>query len=219
MLGPCDGFLENHSDTSVNFCASVMDTMHQETEWGGGTMYTTLYDLNAGTIYLYFFHDYTHVVKYSLAQELKKGGYSLVIPELFPENKKGIDFVNTCNAVSNEVDLLNDGDLTGDSIRFREVTNTLLRRDKRLVGIFADKIDDLGERWLEKENYHAAILVFTINVTVSPGSRNSYDRLASACMKNKQNAQAMTDYEKSVALNPDNQHGKQQIELLKNLLK
>ena len=211
--------LENHRDTSINFCSSVMDTMHQEKDWGGGTMYTTIYDLNAGIIYLYFFHDYTHVVKYSLDHELKKGDYSFAIPELFPENKKGHDFVNNYNEISNEINLFKDDDLLNDSIRYSYVINTLLRKDIKLIRIFADKVNEIGEMWLDKKNYSAAILVFKINVTLSPESWNVYDTLADAYMQNKQNELALFNYEKSVELNPDNLQGKQQIEQLKKLLK
>ncbi len=73
--------------------------------------------------------------------------------------------------------------------------------------------------WLDKQNYTAAILVFKFNVKVSPESWNAYDLLADAYMRNKQNELALTNFEKSVELNADNLHGKQQIEQLKKLLK
>ena len=196
-----------------------MDTMHQEKVWGGGTMYTTIYDLDAGTIYLYFFHDFTHVIKYSLDHELKKGDYCLVIPELFPENKKGHKFVNNYNEISNEIDLFKDNDLLYDSIRYNYVTTTLFRKDIKLIRTFTNKINEIGEMWLDKQNYTAAILVFKFNVKVSPESWNAYDLLADAYMRNKQNELALTNFEKSVELNADNLHGKQQIEQLKKLLK
>ena len=68
-------YLENSKDTSISFCTSVMDTMHQERVWGAGTMYTTVYDLTEGTIYLYFFRDYTHVIKFNLDKELSKNNH------------------------------------------------------------------------------------------------------------------------------------------------
>ncbi|MEI7727293.1 MAG: tetratricopeptide repeat protein, partial [Bacteroidota bacterium] len=207
--------LENHRDTSINFCSSVMDTMHQEKVWGGGTMYTTVYDLNTGTIYLYFFRDYTHVVKYSLDHELKKSDYSLIIPELFPENKKGHEFVYNYNEISNEIDLFKDNDLLNDSIRYKYVTSTIFRKDVRLIRTFTDKMNEIGEMWMDKQNYTAAIRVFQFYVKVSPQSWNAYNLLADAYMRNKQHEPALTNFEKSVALNPDNIHGKQQIEQLK----
>jgi len=211
--------LESRSDTSINFCSSVMDTMHQEKVWGAGTMYTTIYDLNEGAVYLYFFHDYKHAVKFSLVQELKRGDSSLVIPDLFPENRKGHEFVNNYNETSKEIDLFRDNDLLDDSIRYRFVTSTILRKDVKLIRTFTDKINEIGAMWLDKQNYNAAIRVFQFFVTVSPQSWNAYDQLADAYMHDKQNALALANFEKSVELNPDNLRGKQQIEQLKTLLK
>ena len=152
-------------------------------------------------------------------KQLKKGDYSFAIPELFPENKKGHDFVNNYNEISNEINLFKDDDLLNDSIRYSYVINTLLRKDIKLIRIFADKVNEIGEMWLDKKNYSAAILVFKINVTLSPESWNVYDTLADAYMQNKQNELALFNYEKSVELNPDNLQGKQQIEQLKKLMK
>ena len=211
--------LESRRDTSVSFCSSVMDTMHQEKVWGAGTMYTTIYDLNEGSIYLYFFHDYTHVVKFSLAQELRKSDNSVVIPDLFPENRKGHDFVNNYNETSNEIDLFRDNDLLSDSIRYRFVASTIFRKDVKLIRTFTDKINEIGAMWLDKQNYTAAIRVFQFYVQVSPQSWNAYDQLADAYLRDNQNSLALANFEKSVELNPDNLRGKQQIEQLKIQLK
>ncbi|MGB8657197.1 MAG: tetratricopeptide repeat protein [Candidatus Zixiibacteriota bacterium] len=211
--------LESHRDTTVSFCASVMDTMHQEKDWGGGTMYTTIYDLNEGTIYLYYFHDYTHVVKFSLNHELEKEDYSLVIPELFPENRKGQDFFNNYNAISNELDLFKDEGILKDSLRYTYVTNTLFAKDIRLISIFSNKVNEIGNLWMDKENYGAAINVFRVNVKLSPDSWVAYEVLADAYMKNKQFEPALANYEKSIEINPDNSLGKQQIKILKELIK
>ena len=54
---------------------------------------------------------------------------------------------------------------------------------------------------------------------MSPQSWNAYDLLADAYIRDKQNELALINFEKSVELNPDNLHGKQQIELLKKQLK
>jgi tetratricopeptide (TPR) repeat protein len=210
--------LESKKDTSISFCSSVMDTMHQERDWGGGTMYTTIYDLKEGTIYLYYFRDYTHFVKFNLNQELKKNDYSLIIPELFPENKKGHDFINNYNAISNELELFKDEDILTDSIRYTYVSNTLFANDIRLIRIFSDKVNEIADSWMDEGNYYAAINVFKINVKLSPDSWIVYESLADAYIKNKQNELAIINYEKSVDLNPDNLEGKQQIERLKKLI-
>lgn len=60
-------FLENKSDTSITFCEAMMDTMHQcRAKIGDGTLYTTIYDLNEGILYLYFYHDFKQRVEFNL---------------------------------------------------------------------------------------------------------------------------------------------------------
>ena len=210
-------YLENNKDTSIVFCSSVMNTMHQEKGWGAGTMYTTVYDLKEGTIYLYFFRDYTHVVKFNLSMELAKNNYSLNIPELFPANNKGQDFLKNYNEISNELDLLKNEDILNDSLRYDFVTNTLFAKDLRLIRTYSKKVSEIGNSWVEKGNYNAAIRVYLIKVKLLPESWDVYEELAEAYMKNNQNDLALINYEKSVKLNPDNEEGKKQIErLLKN---
>jgi len=207
-------YLENNKDISVAFCSSVMDTMHQERTWGAGTMYTTIYDLEGGVIYLYFFRDYTHVVTFNLNEELAKDNHSLIIPELFPENKKGQDFLKNYNAISNELDLLKNEDILNDSLRYDFVTNTLFTKDLSLIRTFSNKVSEIGSNWMEKGNYKAAIGVYMIKVKFSPESWNAYEELAEAYMRNNQNELALINYEKSIKLNPNNEEVEKQIERL-----
>ena len=83
-------FLQHKNDSSLRFCVAMMDTMHEcRARLGDGTTYTTIYDLNAGLIYLYFYHDYTHGVAFDLRQELAKGDHNLLMLSLFPRNEIG----------------------------------------------------------------------------------------------------------------------------------
>jgi tetratricopeptide (TPR) repeat protein len=211
--------LDSKKDTTISFCSSVMDTMHQERNWGAGTMYTTIYDLKDGTIFLYFFRDYTHVVKFNLNQELKKMDYSLVIPDLFPENKRGQDFLNNYNAINSSLDLYKSEDILSDSIRYKNVTSMLFKKDIKLISIFANKINEIGNLWMERNNYNEAISVFKISVQISPDSWVTYSTLADAFLKNKQENLALINYEKSIELNPDYLEGRNHIEQLRRVLK
>ena len=88
-------FLANKSDTSLSFCVSMMDTMHEcRNKIGDGTTYTSIYDLNEGLINLYFYHDYTHRVQFSLQEELKKGDHVIRMLDIFPQNKEYEKFAN-----------------------------------------------------------------------------------------------------------------------------
>ncbi len=84
---------KNNPDTSLGFCLSVMDTMHEcRSKIGDGTTYTTIYDLKEGIIYLYFYHDFKHVVKFKLHQELGKGDHMIRMLDIFPTNQEYIRF-------------------------------------------------------------------------------------------------------------------------------
>jgi hypothetical protein len=80
-------FLENKADSSLAFCTAMMDTMHECRErMGDGTLYTSIYDLNDGIIYIHFYHDFTHVAKFDLKAELAKGTHTVDMESLFPPN-------------------------------------------------------------------------------------------------------------------------------------
>jgi hypothetical protein len=82
-------FLKNKIDSSVSFCASLSDTMHVcRKKIGDGTLLTSIWDLNDGITYLYFYHDYHHQVAFRLKDELAKGNHSVEIPPLFPANEE-----------------------------------------------------------------------------------------------------------------------------------
>ncbi len=83
-------FLRNKvTRTDLDFCRCLSDTMHVCREKiGDGTLYTSIYDLEAGLLHLYFYHDYKHVVSFNLEEEFKKGNHKLNMASLFPPNKE-----------------------------------------------------------------------------------------------------------------------------------
>jgi len=211
--------LAGRTDTGLSFCTSVMDTMHQERDWGAGTMYSTIYDLNEGIIYLYFFRDYKHVVKFDLNKELKKSDFSLVIPELFTDNKKGSKFLNNYNKIKTEIELFNDEDIVNDSVRFNNVTNTFFRNDFKLICTFSNKIYKIAKMWMNKSNYAAAINVFKVFLKTTPKSSDAYNEMAAAYEKNGQIQMAIENYKMAKELNPDDPYSQQQIERISKKVK
>ncbi len=87
-------FLKNNiPDSSLGFCLSVMDTMHEcRAKIGDGTTYTSIYDLKEGIIYLYFYHDFKHVVRFNIHQELGKGDHIIRMLDIFPPNREYVRF-------------------------------------------------------------------------------------------------------------------------------
>ena len=86
---PCDRFriatqmLEDAAEINVELIRKVLMATHQE--GAGQTVYSNIYDLKNGLVYLYHFHNFENVVVIDLADELKQGVRILDIPSLFPE--------------------------------------------------------------------------------------------------------------------------------------
>ncbi len=88
-------FLKNKIDTTIEFCTALSDTMHVcRKKIGDGTLLTSIWDINAGITYLYFYHDYKHLIQFNLKDELAKGDHALEIPTLFPPNAEYEKLIN-----------------------------------------------------------------------------------------------------------------------------
>lgn len=67
---------------SLELIRDVLDATHQEDD--GLTVYSNIYDLKNGVIYLYNLRNFRDVVVLDLAEELTKGARRVAIPSLFP---------------------------------------------------------------------------------------------------------------------------------------
>jgi glyoxylase-like metal-dependent hydrolase (beta-lactamase superfamily II) len=75
-----------------------------------------------------------------------------------------------------------------------------------------DEINAYGYIFMQQEKFEQAIKMFRINVDLYPESWNVYDSLGEALLAAGKTGDAVTMYEKSIALNPDNTHGKEVLE-------
>ena len=80
-------FIQNGTDTTLAYCTALLDTMHvRRNKIGDGTLLSSIWDLNNGTVNLYFYHDYNKTVQFNLSEELKKGDHIIAVETLFPHN-------------------------------------------------------------------------------------------------------------------------------------
>lgn len=80
-------FLKYGIDTTLDFCTAMSDTMHVcRKKIGDGTLLTSIWDLNGGTVNLYFYHDYKTTIQFNINEELKKDDHIIAIETLFPPN-------------------------------------------------------------------------------------------------------------------------------------
>ena len=87
--------LNNAEEFSVDLFRNTLDVVHQQSDGDSlnppvHTLYSTIYDLKQGVIYLYYFHDFQHVVTFELKKELAKGIHSYDIPSLFPTSSPAL---------------------------------------------------------------------------------------------------------------------------------
>jgi tetratricopeptide (TPR) repeat protein len=210
--------LENKTDTSIPFCASVADSMHQS--WQdeiGGTLYSTIYDLDAGTIDLYFYHDFSKSIKFNLKNELQKRDTILIIPKMFLDNKAGQKHFSSYNTAKKQIEILKNKNYAKDTTKI----NALLKNDdlRKFLPVMEDDINNIGYDYLLKyKKYGLAVNVLKINTEFCPWSSNAFDSLGEAYFKNKQYALALKAYNKSVEKNPNNDNGKKQIIKLEKLI-
>jgi CubicO group peptidase (beta-lactamase class C family) len=89
------------------------------------------------------------------------------------------------------------------------------RRSDSTQWIDEPKINTIGYFLLGKQRIDDAIEIFRLNTEDFPGSWNAWDSLAEAYAKKGDKTLAIEYYEKSIALNPDNKNGIEQLKKLK----
>jgi len=77
--------LKNTDEISIDLFRSTLDAVHAEGMMT--TVYSNIYDLKNGEIYVFNFHNYNEFVKLNLDEQFKKGEQYLKLPELFNEVK------------------------------------------------------------------------------------------------------------------------------------
>lgn len=199
--------LKYRCDASTDYCTSLMDSVHQQ-----NTLYTTVYDLNEGTIDLYNFHNYSKVISFNIKDEMKKGYHVLDIPELFPDVINP-DFKGALRLKST-FDSLAFYFTAKDTVRRAAIINELRKRDY-VIHVLGNH----GYEFLREGDIQKAIGTFKLLIEFFPQMPHGYDFLGEAYMEDKQYQLALTNYKRSIELYPSNVNGKQRIAVINELLK
>jgi choloylglycine hydrolase len=79
--------LKARSGVSVEYFTSILKltAQHEQSDKGkeSGTIYSNIYDLAKGSVYIYYKRDFKHPYKFNLNEELKKGNHSYKLEALF----------------------------------------------------------------------------------------------------------------------------------------
>jgi hypothetical protein len=81
-----DERLSQAGSYSVELFRQILDATHQHQKYVQ-TVYSQIYDLKKGLIYLYLFHDFENGIVLNLADELAKGPHMVSVASWFPENQ------------------------------------------------------------------------------------------------------------------------------------
>ncbi|MFH0735268.1 MAG: tetratricopeptide repeat protein [bacterium] len=209
--------LKNYYDADINYCKSIMDSVHQEKKWGG-TIYSTIYDLNNGKIYLYYFYDFKNVISFDLKEELYKEDKVLNMPEMFPKNESGQKYFTEYNKILRQIKSLGDSLWTDGNNSYKAVKSAISNSFIDNYPFYY-KISKLAEYYqLENINFPRAILLLSLNVEIIPNYWIGYYNLAEGYMKTKQYQLALDNYLRSVELNPNDTLSIKQIEYIKKLM-
>ena len=84
----------------------------------------------------------------------------------------------------------------------------------RNVTVSENRLNVLGYRLLEQKKVPEAIALFKLNVEFYPNAWNVYDSLADAYAANGEKDLAISNYKKSLELNPQNENGREKLKKL-----
>lgn len=80
--------VEDENDLTVDYFKSILDAVHGEGA-SSNTLYSNIFDLRNGIIYLYHWHQYDEVVILNVAEQLTRGKLCIRISDLF--SKETVD--------------------------------------------------------------------------------------------------------------------------------
>lgn len=206
--------IESSQETSVSYCRTLLDSLHQESEWGGGTLYSTLYDLNEGIIYLYYNHNFDNVVIINIKEELQKENHIIEIPKLFPNNKKGQEFYKNYNETISKIEELGNIKTISSSENISELEKFF--NNVQEINIYREYFDKVTNKWEETEDFKSAIKIYEVMAMFFPDDYKIYYKLGEANFKLKFYNKALLNYQECYKLVPENEKLKEKIDLLKN---
>lgn len=106
-------------------------------------------------------------------------------------------------------------DLQSGSIEKALATYKANKENKKEFYLSEEELNNSGYQLLGQKKIKEAIEMFKAMVEAFPASSNAYDSLGEAYMESGDKANAIKNYEKSVELNPSNDHGKEMLVKLK----
>jgi tetratricopeptide (TPR) repeat protein len=209
---------EKSESISVDLFRRILNATHQEKYSGfmTATLYSNIYDLKRGEIYLYDFHNFEDVVKINLQEELNKGERFQSIVSLFPYETFASKQYKAERAVGMLYERALQKGVEGDEGAIA-LYNEMKTGDYKIykLDVGEGQLNSLGYRLLGNNKLKKAIEIFKFVVSEYPDSANAYDSLGEAFMKADEKELAIKNYERSLELDPKNENAKKMLEDLR----
>jgi tetratricopeptide (TPR) repeat protein len=210
--------LFEQSDTiSVGLFRRILDDVHSE-DYGGSwnvTLYSNIFDLITGDIYLYNFHNYDNEVKLNIHEELKKGRHSYLLSSLFPYETYAARQYRATRATVMLIEKAEQNGVSGEdgAIAFYK---KLKSADGNPVKYNLEEkhLTAAGYALIEKNKVDKAVELFKFMIEEYPQSATAYASLADAYRKSGNKELAIKNYKKSLELNPNSDNAKKRLEQL-----
>ncbi len=119
-----------------------------------------------------------------------------------------------------ELDQINKFKSANDSVCTAKISADLQLHAAEIATVYTtleNYINTVGYQWIGAKKMQAAINVLKMNLILYPYSSNAYESLGEAYEKNLQYSLAQQNYNKSLALNPDNTDAADGIKRMKDL--
>jgi tetratricopeptide (TPR) repeat protein len=209
--------LFEQSDTiSLDLFRRILADTHMETYNGSSvTLYSYIHDLVRGDVYIYNFHDYDHVVKLNIREELKKGEHVTLISSLFPCEAFAAQNYRATYVTTMMLRKAMQNGVTGEdgAIAFLKALNAPEPNPARYL-LDEEYLNAGGYALISYNKLNEAIELFKYTVEEFPQSANAYDSLGEAYMTAGNKELAIQNYKKSLELNPANDNAKKMLEQL-----
>jgi len=182
---------------------AVLSATHQEGDYP--TQYSNIYDLKAGTVAVYLFHDFEKAVTLNLADELKKGAHSAELASLFPTLPHAAKVFMDQQTRPSFAILQAEYDAKGANAVLARYEQ--MRREVRWVSKY-----DIGENeilrmitYLKGKDETAAALSMAQALALSfPDSWRAHEAIGRAHLGLGHQAEAIVSLRRSLELNPRN---------------
>jgi CubicO group peptidase (beta-lactamase class C family) len=159
-------------------------------------------------LFVYLKDDLSIVVLTNLLQGNPDQFIDEIASYYYPDMKESNGFGLHKNVKTLRAELLKQ-----DFAKAQPVVARLKKKDPAF-NLSENELNNWGYQLLAQKNVSAALSIFRLNAALYPQSANAYDSLAEILEIVDNKSEALVNYKKSLALNPQNKHAADQIKVL-----